>query len=343
MVWTLIKTLFLAALVLLALAVGYWQWSAHQRIATGTPSFVVNAGEGASTIARRLVANDIITEPYSFILWTYRRGYTTSIKAGEYRIDPDLTLLGLLEKLARGDVISYSITFVEGWTFKQFLAQLNTHPKIRHTIAGKPPAEIMSALGHAQLHPEGRFFPDTYVFSANAPDLEILEQAFDRMDAVLRREWDDRDPTVGLANADEALTLASIIEKETGKAQERETISAVFHNRLRRNMRLQTDPTVIYGLGDAFTGNLKRVHLRSDTPYNTYTRAGLPPTPIANPGAEAIRAALHPADTNVLYFVSRGDGSHQFSATLAEHNNAVVRYQLGGKKKSFSSSAGNAQ
>ncbi len=192
-------------------------------------------------------------------------------------------------------------------------------------------------LGHPGLHPEGRFFPDTYVFDINTTDIDVLRQAFSRMKLILEREWAARGPDIGLENVDDALTLASIIEKETGRPEERATIAGVFHNRLNRNMRLQTDPTVIYGLGEEFTGNLKRKHLRQDTPYNTYTRAGLPPTPIANPGEESIKAALHPADTDALYFVSKGDGSHQFSETLDAHNKAVIQYQLGGRQKSFSS------
>ena len=317
---------------------GYWLWSAHQPVKT-SQRFVIDPGEGVSTVARKLVDENIISEPYSFVLWSYQRGYTRSLKAGEYRIEPRTTLSRLLDKFFDGDVISYSITFVEGWTFRQFLAQLAGHTKLRQMIQGKSDTEIMSELGHLDLHPEGRFFPDTYRFTAGMSDVDILRKAFSQMQSTLTREWEKRDKNIQLKNRDEALILASIIEKETGKPEERETISGVFHNRLKNNMRLQTDPTVIYGLGDRFTGDLKRSHLKQDTPYNTYTRYGLPPTPIANPGADAIHAALNPADTKALYFVARGDGSHKFSETLTEHNTAVAQYQLNRNKTSTTSNS----
>ena len=319
---------------------GYWLWSAHQPV-NSSERFVIDPGEGVSRVATKLVDDNIIPEPYSFVLWSYQRGYTRSLKAGEYRIEPHTTLIRLLDKFFKGDVISYSITFVEGWTFREYLAQLAIQEKLRQTIQGKPDTEIMSELGFAGLHPEGRFFPDTYRFTAGMSDIEILRKAFDQMESTLNREWENRGGDLQLKNRDEALILASIIEKETGKPEEREMISGVFHNRLKNNMRLQTDPTVIYGLGDRYSGNLKRSHLKQDTPYNTYTRFGLPPTPIANPGADAIHAALNPADTKALYFVSRGDGSHKFSETLTEHNTAVAQYQLGRHKASTHSSNEN--
>jgi len=317
---------------------GYFQWSSNQRV-EDSERFIITLGEGVSTVARNLVDAGIVSEPYSFILWSYQREYTASLKAGEYEIEPGTTLLKLLEKFVEGDVVTYSVTFIEGWTFRQFLHQLNANGKLEHTLGRLSDKEIMAELRYPDLHPEGRFFPDTYIFDSNARDMEVLRQAFERMSAVLQREWDQRNPRATLKNKYEALILASIIEKETGKREEMETISAVFYNRLRKKMRLQTDPTVIYGLGDQFDGNLKRSHLKRDTLYNTYTRFGLPPTPIANPGVSAIRAALNPLDTDVLYFVSRGDGSHQFSVTLAEHHRAVETYQLGGRKKPVSSSS----
>lgn len=324
-------------LLAVLLAGGYWFWSGHQPVSKGAEVFVIDPGDGVATIGRKLVQQGVIPEPYSFVLWSYQRGYNTSLKSGEYRIDPDSIIIELLEQFHQGEVITHSITLIEGWTFREFLAELSRHGKLKHTVGEQSVEEILSKLGYPGLHPEGRFFPDTYVFTADTTDMDILRQAFDRMKSVLSLEWRERDPNVNLDNPEQALILASIIEKETGKVEERETISGVFHNRLRIRMRLQTDPTVIYGLGDQFTGDLKTKHLRQDTPYNTYTRHGLPPTPIANPGQGAIHAALHPADTPALYFVSRGDGSHKFSATLEEHNQAVVKYQLGGKKKAFSS------
>lgn len=316
---------------------GYFQWSSNQPL-TGGARFTISPGQGVSTIARGLVDAGVLGEPYSFTLWSYQKGYTGSLKAGEYEIEPDTTLTRLLEKLVKGDVVTYSVTFIEGWTFRQILDQLNRSKKLKHSVEQLSDKEIMTGLGYPNLYPEGRFFPDTYVFDSNTLDIDILRRAMHSMSSVVDREWNNRDPDIKLKNKDEALILASIIEKETGKTSERETISAVFYNRLNKNMRLQTDPTVIYGLGDQFKGNLKRAHLKQDTPYNTYTRFGLPPTPIANPGAAAIRAAMNPASTQVLYFVSRGDGSHHFSKTLKEHNRAVAKYQLGGKNKPVSSS-----
>ncbi|MDJ0955497.1 MAG: endolytic transglycosylase MltG [Arenicellales bacterium] len=319
---------------------GYWLWSAHQPV-NSSERFTIDPGEGVSTVARKLVDENIISEPYSFVLWSYQRGYTRSLKAGEYRIEPRTTLIRLLDKFFRGDVISYSITFVEGWTFREYLTELAGHTKLRQTVQGKPDIDIMSELGYTDLHPEGRFFPDTYRFTAGMSDIDILRKAFDQMESTLDHEWENRDKNNQLKSREEALILASIIEKETGKPEERGMISGVFHNRLKINMRLQTDPTVIYGLGDKFSGNLKRSHLKQDTPYNTYTRYGLPPTPIANPGAEAIRAALNPAETKALYFVARGDGSHKFSETLAEHNTAVAQFQLGRNKTPTHSNSNN--
>lgn len=314
---------------------GYAMWSAHQPV-NSSPHFVIAPGDGVSVVAEKLVEQQIISNPFAFVFWSYQRGYTGSIKAGEYRIDAPSSLIRLLEKFVRGDVISYSITFVEGWTFRQYLEQIQRHMKLLHTIEDKNDEEIMAELGYKNLHPEGRFFPDTYVFSASTTDIDILRQAQERMEKMLHNAWENRDKSSHLKEADEALILASIVEKETGKSEEREMIAGVFHNRLVKNMRLQTDPTVIYGLGKDFDGNLTRAHLKEDTPYNTYTRFGLPPTPIANPGAHAIQAAMNPADTKALYFVSRGDGSHEFSETLQAHNTAVAQYQLGGKKKSSS-------
>lgn len=328
----LLLTLFIPLAGAGIVVLGYALWSAHQPV-NPTPRFVIEPGDGVSVVAGKLVQQKIIPNSFAFVFWSYQRGSTGSIKAGEYRIDERVSLIRLLEKFVKGDVITYSITFVEGWTFEQYLDQLKHHPRLLHTIENKTEVEIMSELGHEQLHPEGRFFPDTYVFSASTTDIEILRQALTRMNDVLLDAWTHKNEGLILKSTDEALILASIIEKETGKPEEREMIAGVFHNRLQKNMRLQTDPTVIYGLGSDFDGNLTRAHLKADTPYNTYTRAGLPPTPIANPGAHSIRAAVNPAQTSALYFVSRGDGSHAFSDTLQEHNAAVDHYQLGGKKK----------
>jgi len=236
---------------------------------------------------------------------------------------------------------AYPLVLVEGWNFEQVRRALAGAPKLAQTLQGLPDEEVMRRLGYPGLHPEGRFFPDTYYYSAGHTDLALLQRAFERMRARLEQEWERRAPDLPYRTIDEALIMASIVEKETGRPEERTLIAGVFVNRLRRGMRLQTDPTVIYGLGAAYDGNIRARDLRRDNPYNTYTRAGLPPTPIAMTGGEALAAAMRPAATDALYFVSRGDGSHVFSATLKEHNAAVIKYQLKGTARPFSSSRGN--
>jgi UPF0755 protein len=255
----------------------------------------------------------------------------TRLKVGEYRLEPALTPRRLLDMLARGEVVQYRFTLVEGWSFRELRAALARNPDLEQTIVGIEDAEVMRRLGAGAEHPEGRFLPETYQFTRGTSDLDLLARARTDMQQALEKVWSARAADVPLETPYEALILASIIEKETGRAGERREISGVFARRLRIGMRLQTDPTVIYGIGSAYAGNITRVHLRTDTPYNTYTRGGLPPTPIAMPGLAALQAAVDPAPGDTLYFVSRGDGSHQFSRTLAEHNAAVRRYQLGGR------------
>ncbi len=239
-----------------------------------------------------------------------------------------MTALQLLQQMVDGEVIQHTLTLVEGWSFKQVMVALRAHHAIRATLQGLTAAEIMSRLGYAGQHPEGRFFPDTYHFPKATSDIEFLRRAYSAMAERLEQEWVAREPDLPLKSAYEALILASIIEKESAVSAERAEIAGVFIRRLNKGMRLQTDPTVIYGMGEAYDGNIRRRDLRHDTPYNTYTRKGLPPTPIAMPGGEAIHAALHPASAESLYFVARGDGTHYFSATLEEHNRAVRKYQL---------------
>lgn len=317
-------------------AAGYWYWAVTQPLHPGNQTYVIPPGTGALQFARRLTDRGVTKEPYSLLLSAYAKRYTHRIKAGEYQFRDGLNMLELLEQVVRGEVVQYTVTFIEGWTFKQIRDVLARAPRLKQMLKDKNSKQIMSLLDDPQLHPEGRFFPDTYLYSAGSSDLDVLRQGRLRMKERLQSEWEQRAQNLVLTSADEALVLASIIEKETGDPSERALISGVFHNRLRRGMRLQTDPAVIYGLGDQFDGNLTRSHLRTDTPYNTYTRVGLPPTPIAMPGGEAIHAALHPEDTAAVYFVSRGDGTHQFSDTLHEHNRAVAKYQLrrgGGEKR----------
>ncbi len=291
--------------------------------------FEVPPGMSLRALATELTALGALAHPYYFLALAHLNGDAARVKAGEYEIPPGMTPPELLERLVRNQVVQRSITLIEGWTTAQLLAALSKDDRLVHKLEGRSPEYLMASLGQPDLHPEGRFFPDTYLFTKGTSDLDILRRAFQAMEMVLAEEWRDRAPGLPLETPDQALILASIIEKETGQVGERPAIAGVFTRRLRLGMRLQTDPTVIYGLGAAFDGNLRRRDLATDTPYNTYQRHGLPPTPIALPGRAAIRAALHPEEGDSLYFVAKGDGSHWFSATLEEHNRAVRRYQLG--------------
>lgn len=285
-------------------------------------------GSHVGSLASDLAAQGVLSRPLYLRLFARQSGQASRLQAGEYRLEPGMTPRGLLALLVSGRTVQYELTLVEGWTFRQVRQALAAHPTLTQTLAGQSDAQVMAALGQSEQPPEGRFFPDTYRFPRGTTDLAFLRRAHARMQQVLDEAWPQRAEGLPLQSADQALILASIIEKETGVVGERPEIAGVFVRRLQRGMRLQTDPTVIYGLGDGFDGNLRRRDLLTDTPYNTYTRAGLPPTPICMPGKAAILAALHPAKGSALYFVARGDGSHQFSATLAEHNAAVRRYQL---------------
>ena len=257
-------------------------------------------------------------------------GQSRKLRAGSYEISQGESLLDLLRKLSRGEESLKAVGLIDGWTFKQFRAALAKAPNLNHDSQGLSDAELMARLGKPGVPPEGHFFPDTYTYGKGASELRVMERALHAMDKQLAVAWAQRDTSIILKSPDEALILASIVEKETGKESDRGMISSVFHNRLRINMPLQTDPTVIYGMGDAFDGNLRRVDLLSDHPWNTYTRKGLPPTPIAMPGRNALRATMHPDSSKALYFVARGDGSSVFSETLEAHNAAVNRYQRGG-------------
>jgi UPF0755 protein len=255
-------------------------------------------------------------------------GKTRDIKAGNYQLNERLTPLALLGKLTRGDVQQAELRLIEGWTFSQFRAALDTSPDLKHDTADMDDAQVLALLQAPEPHPEGLFFPDTYLFARGSSDVAVLRRAYRAMQRHLKAEWEAREEGVPYRSAYDALIMASIIEKETGLAAERDMIAGALVNRLRIGMRLQVDPTIIYGLGDSFDGNLKKKHLLEDGPYNTYTRAGLPPSPIAMPGIASLRAALHPAKTDALYYVSRGDGSSQFSRTFTDHNRAVTKYQL---------------
>jgi UPF0755 protein len=324
---------FTVLLLLLLLAAGI-TFGVYQRfqktplnLSASEMTYEITPGTSLRQLAYDLYHRDIIEHPRLFILLGRELDAARRLQAGEYRLAVGMTPLTLLQLLADGRVIQHAITLVEGQTFREMLQRIQAHPLIEETLQGADDAEIMSRLGHPGLHPEGRFLPDTYHFTRGTTDQAFLLRAFDAMSRYLETAWQARDTDLPLQTPEEALILASIVEKETGLAGERPAIAGVFIRRLQRGMRLQTDPTIIYGLGAKFDGNLRRSDLEEDTPYNTYTRDGLPPTPIAMPGAAAITAVLHPAAGNSLYFVSRGDGSHYFSATLEEHNLAVAKYQ----------------
>jgi UPF0755 protein len=255
-------------------------------------------------------------------------GQARNLKAGEYELGPGMRPLDLTALLVSGRVVLHELSLIEGWRFADVLALVERHDALRHTLPAGDTGAVMRALGHADLHPEGRFYPDTYRFGRGTTDVAFLQRAFDAMATVLAEEWATRADGLPYRSPDDALTMASIVERETGAIAERPEIAGVFVRRLQLGMRLQTDPTVIYGLGAAFDGNLRKRDLLADTPYNTYTRGGLPPTPICLPGRAALHAALHPAPGKTLYFVSRGDGSHQFSETIRDHAAAVRQYQL---------------
>lgn len=293
-------------------------------------SYTVMPGSNLRDVARDLGSRGILNRPAYLVWWARLQGKAHGIKAGEYALTSGMTAAQLLENLVTGKAMQYSLTLVEGWTFKQMMAAIHAHPALTHTLKDLPESQIMAKLGWPSQHPEGRFYPDTYRFSRGFSDVAFLQRAYRTMEQRLASEWPKRDMTVPYKTPYEALIMASIIERETGAAEERPHIAGVFVRRLKIGMALATDPTVIYGIGDRFDGNLRRRDLQTDTPYNTYLRTGLPPTPIAMPGGEAIHAALHPAPGKTLYFVARGNGTHYFSETLQEHNNAVRKYQLGG-------------
>jgi UPF0755 protein len=289
------------------------------------------AGTSLKQLAYDLQRRGITGHPH-YLMWLGRElDLAHRLQAGEYQLTPGMTPESLLRKLAGGEVIQHSVTLIEGQTFREMLAFIKGSNLLVHTLDGVSTEELMRRLGHDGENPEGRFLPDTYHFPLGTTDLAFLQRAYAAMERFLAESWAGRDAGLPLNTPYEALTLASIVEKETGLAEERPVVAGVFIRRLQKGMRLQTDPTVIYGLGERFDGNLRAADLRGDTPYNTYTRDGLPPTPIAMPGAASIRAVLHPDTGDALYFVSKGNGSHYFSRTLKEHESAVQKYQLGGK------------
>jgi UPF0755 protein len=291
-------------------------------------TFEVPRGASTRSVAAALQARGLLDRPQVWVAWSRLTGSDSALKAGEYELQPGLTPRGLLALLSSGQVLLHSITFIEGSTFADVRNALAANDAVLEENANRSDADIMRALGAPEVHPEGQFFPDTYRFPRGTTDLELLTIAYRRMQDELRNAWEKRARDLPLASSYEALILASIVEKETALERERAQISGVFVERLRRGMRLQTDPTVIYGMGVNYSGNIRRADLSRDTPYNTYTRPGLPPTPIAMPSRESLQAAVQPDMTGALFFVATGvgDGSHYFSKTLAEHNLAVKRY-----------------
>lgn len=328
-----IKRLIKFAVLGVLVATGWMFYFAYTPLPLSQFPIEFNLKQGSSlkSVARQMTDAGILREPWSFSVLVRAFGKAGEIKAGNYLLESKVTPLTLFYKITRGDVSQVELKCIEGWAFRQLRKSLDEHPGIAHETAGLSDREVLRLIGATEQEAEGLFFPDTYYFSKGMSDVSILKRAYHNMQEHLSKSWQDRDAALPYKNAYEALIMASIIEKETGKSSERPLIAAVFINRLQQGMKLQTDPTVIYGLGVNFDGNLRKIDLITDTPYNTYTRAGMPPTPIALPGLESIQAALHPAKSSALYFVAKGQGTHQFSDSLEEHNRAVSRYQLNNK------------
>lgn len=321
--------------ILLVLAAGtmaawyFWYTSTPLPLPHAPFEFTVKPGSSLKALSRQLADAGLTSDPYSLWLLGRATEKAAGIRAGDYRLEAPITPPALLRKLNEGTVVPISITFVEGSTFAEMRERLQSNEQLRVTLKGVSDADVLKRIGATESHPEGLFFPDTYRFAAGTSDVEILKIAYQTMQKKLAEAWTQRAAGLPYKTPYEVLIMASIIEKETGRAEERTTIGAVFINRLRIPMRLQTDPTVIYGMGASFDGNIRKRDLTTDTPYNTYTRDGLPPTPIALPGWGSLFGAVRPAAVDYLYFVGKGDGTHYFSRTLTEHNRAVAKYQLG--------------
>ncbi len=323
------RTLLVAVVIGIGAAAGLAAWWL-QRPLTLTADSVelsVEPGQSPRDIAQAWVKAGVRTSPLLLYEWFRWSGDARKIRAGSYEIGPTTTPRGLLSKMVRGDETLAVVRLIEGWTFRQFRDELAKTDSLKPGTAGMSEAEIMTALGQPGVSAEGRFYPDSYAYSKGASDIAVLRRAHHAMQVRLAAAWADRAADTPLRSPDEALTLASIVEKETGVAADRGKVAGVFVNRLRIGMPLQTDPSVIYGLGPAFDGNLRKRDLLADTAYNTYTRSGLPPTPISMPGKAALQATLRPDPTRAIYFVARGDGSSEFSETLAAHNRAVNQFQ----------------
>lgn len=334
------KLLLILPIIIIVAVLGYGNYVFNQiRVPLNIDDSAVYTVENGSNL-RKVLADFAdsgwITQPKAAELWL-RYLDRTAIKRGDYLLTPELNALTAIEKMIAGKKILSSISFIEGHRFSEYLATLKANENVTQTVTDLTIDELMLKIDPNIKHPEGWFFPDTYLFEKGTSDIELLKTAYQRTQRVLAEEWESKSEQAAVKTPYEALILASIIEKETGAAFERPMISGVFTRRIEKSMRLQTDPTVIYGLGENFSGNLTRTHLRTDTPYNTYTRNGLPPTPIAGAGREAINAALNPAEGNTIFFVAKGDGTHYFSVTLQEHNAAVRKYQRFGRREDYQS------
>ncbi len=328
----LTKFLFAVLLLLAAGAASLWWWAGQPlELRTSPLDFRIAAGSSLRSAITQMREAGIDVNPTLLALLARLNRADTAIKAGSYAVKDGVTPRRLLNKLLRGKVTQGELTLVEGWTFRQWRARLDRHPDLVHESLDLSEAQIIEKLGLNLRSLEGQLFPDTYLFDKQSSDLELMARAYRAMQRKLEAEWESRAPGLPYRSPEEALTMASIVEKETGREADRQLVAAVFVNRLRQGMLLQTDPTVIYGLGEKFDGNLRKRDLQTDTPYNTYIRPGLPPTPISMPGQASIQAALNPAPSDVVYFVARGDGSSEFSRTLEEHNRAVNKFQRGGK------------
>ncbi len=324
-----IKKLLVTGVIVSVTAVAGFSWWAKSPLTTGGPvvEFTINPGSGVGAAAQQMAKAGVPVNPQLFNILARVTGQAGKIKAGSYELKPDTSPRRLLTQLVRGEFAQESITIVEGWTFRQMRATIQAHQRLRHDTVGLSDEELMKKVSNEYTKPEGLFFPDTYLFAKGSSELAIYKQAHQAMLNHLKAAWETRDPSLPYKTPYEALTMASIIEKETGQKSERTMIAGVFVNRLRTGMMLQTDPAVIYGMGSNFVGDIRKKDLQTDTPYNTYTRVGLPPTPISLPGVQSLAAALTPAKTQALYFVARGDGTSQFSDNLNDHNRAVNQFQ----------------
>jgi UPF0755 protein len=328
----LIRKLIVTGVIVSVAAVGGFQWWAGQPITSGGPviPFAIAQGSGVAGAAQQMATAGVPINGFLFGVLARVTGKASQIKAGSYELKPDTTPRRLITQLVRGEFAQESLTIIEGWTFRQMRQAVDAAPNLKHETAKLSDRELLAKVAPDFKAPEGLFFPDTYLFAKNSSDLQIYRQAHEMMIKHLKAAWEKRDANLPYTDPYQALIMASLVEKETGQKSERSMIAGVFVNRLKTGMLLQTDPTVIYGIGDKYDGKIHKKDLETDTPYNTYTRAGLPPTPIALPGVASLAAALTPAKTDALYFVSRGDGTSHFSVNLNEHNKAVNQYQRQG-------------